>query len=143
MFAGLQQRLQAGQSVGVETVLSSNKYQALVESVIGAGGYVGLVYVALSSPTISKERVRHRVSRGGHGVPEIKLEQRWAKSLEMLTWFAARASAFWVYDNSSLHQLGPLPVIAKGQFGRLLTTSDDAFPELARALAPLPRLTVE
>src|SRR4029077_923134 len=65
-----------GGSVGVETVLSSDKYRPLVETVLRRAGLVGLVYVALRSPAISRERVAARVRKGGHGVPEDKLPLR-------------------------------------------------------------------
>ena len=41
-----------------------------------------------------------RVKRGGHGIPDDKIDQRWKRSLELLPRFVRRASAFWVVDNS-------------------------------------------
>lgn len=93
--------LEDGQSVIVETVLSTSKYCPLVEKVRGMGGKVFLIYVALQSPELSARRVEDRVKSGGHGVPAEKLPARWKKSLEMLPWFAFHSSAFWILDNSS------------------------------------------
>ena len=54
-------------------MLSSQKYCPVVESVLQNAGFVGLLYVALSSPEIAKQRVAERVRRGGHGVPEDRI----------------------------------------------------------------------
>ena len=40
----------------------------------------GLVYIALASPDIARERVAARVRRQGHDVPEEKIVQRWQRS---------------------------------------------------------------
>src|SRR5438045_1130744 len=41
------------EAIGVESVLSTRKYCPLVEQVLGAGGFFGLIYVALKSPELS------------------------------------------------------------------------------------------
>src|SRR5689334_5846256 len=53
VFERIQTVLGQGLSVGVETVLSTDKYQPVIESVLNRQGTVGLIYVALSSPAIA------------------------------------------------------------------------------------------
>lgn len=72
VFDELTLAVAAGESVGVETVLSTDKYRTVIESVRKAGGFVGLIYVALESPALACQRVAARVRRGGHDVPLIK-----------------------------------------------------------------------
>jgi predicted ABC-type ATPase len=96
----IMQRIEAGAAIAVETVLSTQKYCATVERVLELGGDFFLVYVALNSPELSAQRVDHRVRTGGHGVPADKLAPRWKASLELLPWFALRATSFWIVDNS-------------------------------------------
>jgi predicted ABC-type ATPase len=139
VYAELEQAIARGEAVGVESVLSSPKYQPLVETVIARGGFFGLIYVALSSPELARERVAGRVSRGGHGVPDEKIALRWRRSLANLGWFARRASSFWIVDNSDSDLARPRLIVASGQEGRLEYLSPDAFPELDTALAMLPR----
>lgn len=98
------QRMEEGGTALIESVLSTEKYRKLVDRVHELGGTFKLIYVALNSPALSKDRVRLRVSRGGHGVPEDKLDSRWLKSLELLPWFAYQASEFWLLDNSDLNR---------------------------------------
>jgi predicted ABC-type ATPase len=139
VLAELETAVAGGEAVGVETVLSSAKYRPLVEAVRGVGGFVGLVYVALSSPDIARDRVAARVRRGGHGVPDEKVDRRWRRSLDCLGWFAERASAFWVIDNSDSDPDRSPALVAVGKDGLLEFLADDAFPELRAALAAMPR----
>jgi predicted ABC-type ATPase len=141
VFEELRTRLNRAESVGIETVLSTSKYESLVEQVVCANGFVGLIYVALSSPAIAKDRVAARVRRGGHGVPEDKIEQRWQRSLDYLPQFAAKVTKFWVVDNSgSMPDVDPI-LVATGTFGKLDSLEGNTFPELNAALLKLPRAT--
>ena len=62
--AWLYASVNAHQTVGVETVLSSNKYRALVERAREQGFRVRLIYVYLDSVDLNIERVRTRVAKG-------------------------------------------------------------------------------
>ena len=54
VFAALEKAILQDGSVGVETVLSSEKYRPLVESEARKQGFVGLIYIALSSVSLAK-----------------------------------------------------------------------------------------
>ncbi|HEY3790006.1 MAG TPA: hypothetical protein VGL71_14195 [Urbifossiella sp.] len=90
----LKTKINFNEAVGVETVLSTDKYHSLVEWVRGRGGFFGLIYIALTAPEIAMARVANRVVQSGHGVPGDKIVQRWKRSLERLPWFAANATRF-------------------------------------------------
>jgi predicted ABC-type ATPase len=137
VFRDLEKAILQNGAVGVETVLSSDKYQPLVESVIAKQGFVGLIYVALSSASIARQRVKARVQRGGHDIPEDKIEQRWKRSLRNLSWFAQNATAFWVIDNSDSNPANPPLLLASGKFGSLEYLNEAAFPEMKAALSIL------
>lgn len=136
----LQAVLRHGEAVGVETVLSSGKYRPLVEFVRGQGGFVGLIYIALASPELAAARVARRVQTGGHDVPPDKIRARWQRSLANLPGFAARASAFWVFDNSDENPAVPPPLIAAGRSGALDFLEPFAADALRNSLNHLPRL---
>src|SRR5262245_19903820 len=85
--AWLETSIAAHQTVGVETVLSTPKYRRLVEKAKTLGFEIRLIYVLLDSPQRNVERVRLRVKKGGHAVPEDKILQRYTRSLEQLPWF--------------------------------------------------------
>ena len=43
-------------------------------------------YIGVESSDIAKERVKYRVSQGGHGIPDEDIERRYYESLENLIW---------------------------------------------------------
>ena len=59
----LREALMQRKAVGVESVLSTRKYCPLVEQVLAADGFFGLIYVALKSADLSRERVARRKVR--------------------------------------------------------------------------------
>jgi predicted ABC-type ATPase len=60
--------IDAGENVAVETVLSSDKYETILQHARQQRYQVGLIYLALESAKVSKERVAKRVaSRGPSG----------------------------------------------------------------------------
>jgi predicted ABC-type ATPase len=85
--AWLEASINAYQTIGVETVLSTDKFR--------------LTYIILESPDLNVERVRLRVKKGGHNVDEAKIRERWAKSIAQLPWFLDQAEWAAIYDNSA------------------------------------------
>jgi len=92
--------IQAHQTIGVETVLSTDKYKRLVKLAKSLNFRVRLIYVVLDSPARNVERVRLRVEKGGHNVPKKKILERYKRSLEQLPWFLAESDEAWIFDNS-------------------------------------------
>jgi predicted ABC-type ATPase len=99
--AWLEASINAYQTVGVETVLSTDKYRRLVQIAKQQQFEFRLTYIILESPDLNVERVRLRVKKGGHDVPEAKIRERWAKSLAQLPWFLDQADWAAIYDNST------------------------------------------
>ncbi len=64
---------------------------------------VVLCYIGLAGPRQSIERVAMRVLQGGHDVPDEKLRQRYARSLNNLQTAISRLPYVLVYDNSDLN----------------------------------------
>jgi predicted ABC-type ATPase len=92
--------IEAHQTVGVETVLSTPKYRRLVLAAKKRKFTIRLIYVVLNSPELNIERVRLRVAKGGHDVPTDKIVERRGRSLAQLPWFLAQADDAWLFDNS-------------------------------------------
>ena len=119
------------------SVLSTDKYRQSVEAVRQSGGFVGLIYVALSAPELACQRVAARVRHGGHDVPSDKIAARWERSLDNLAWFASHATAFWVFDNSNSDPNRPPLLAASGRFGKLDFLAEDTFPRLRSAVSTI------
>lgn len=99
--AWLDRSVDVYQTIGVETVLSTNKYRKLVQTARKRGFEIRLIYVIVESVELQLERIRYRVEKGGHDVPPDKVRERRAKSLEQFGWFYWMSDLAWVFDNSA------------------------------------------
>ena len=120
--AWLEASIAVHESVGVETVLSTDKYRRLVDRAKTRGFEIRLVYVVLQNPDLNVSRVRLRVKKGGHGVPEKKIRARWERSLIQLPWFLHAADWALLLDNSE-----DLRVVGRKEKG--VVTLDPSAPE--------------
>ena len=92
--------LEAHQTIGVETVLSSPKYRRLVEKAHARGFKVHFIYVILRDVQMQLDRIALRVRKGGHDVPVEKVGARRIRSIIQALWFMDHADRFWIFDNS-------------------------------------------
>jgi len=86
--------------IGFETVLSSEKYLPFFDRAMELGFDFHLIYVALRTPELHIERVRKRVSEGGHDVDEAKILARRIRSFDNLERVFPKATFAQVWDNS-------------------------------------------
>jgi len=127
--AWLETSIKAHQTVGVETVLSTDKYRRLVLLAKRLGFEVRLIYVLLDSPQRNIERVRLRIKKGGHAVPEDKILERHAKSLAQMPWFLEQADQADIFDNS-----GATPRLIGEKRAGVVTVDKSALPALVAAV---------
>lgn len=99
--AWLEASISVHQTIGVETVLSTAKYRALVEKAKAVGFEVRLIYVYLRSAELQLDRIRLRVLKGGHDVPADKVRERRERSFAQAGWFLDAADEAWIFDNST------------------------------------------
>jgi predicted ABC-type ATPase len=131
--AWLEASIRAHQTVGVETVLSTDKYRRLVIEAKARQFEVRLIYVILKSPDLSIERVRLRVAKGGHDVPPDKIRERYGRSLKQLPWFLAQADKALVFDNSEDAPNATPRLIAEKKANRI-EIDPDALPQIVDAV---------
>lgn len=98
--AWLDASISVHKTIGVETVLSTDKYRRLVIKAKELGFLIWLVYVLLDSPERSIERIKLRVAKGGHHVADDDVRKRYGRSLTQLEWFLDQADQAWIFDNS-------------------------------------------
>jgi predicted ABC-type ATPase len=93
-----------GESFIFETVFSDpvgDKLNFMVDAE-RAGYTTVLLFIGLSSPELSDQRVAIRVSQGGHDVPAEKVMQRFPRTMENLKNAMVSLKNIYVYDNSEL-----------------------------------------
>ncbi len=127
--AWLDASIEVHKTVGVETVLSTDKYRRLVAKAKARGFAIWLLYVVLDSPDRNVERVRLRVRKGGHDVPEEKIRARYARSLDQFPWFLEQADRAWIYDNS-----GAQPRRIGEKRDGVVQLDGDALPQVVQAV---------
>ncbi len=59
-------------------------------------------YVGVENPNVAKERVKIRVSKGGHGIPDKDIERRYYDSLKNLNDVIDICDEVNIYDNSEV-----------------------------------------
>lgn len=83
-----------------ESTLGGNTIPALLERAAAAGVEIRVWYVGLSSPELHLQRVRARVGKGGHDIPEPTIRARFDASRRNLIHLLPSLAALRVYDNS-------------------------------------------
>jgi predicted ABC-type ATPase len=83
-----------------ETTLGGHTVAALLEKAALTGIEVRIWYVGLESAELHITRVRSRVEKGGHDIPEAKIRERYANSRLNLIHLLPKLTELLVYDNS-------------------------------------------
>lgn len=84
----------------VETTLSSRSYARQIRCWSTAGYQTELYYLRLASLEASIDRVKRRVAKGGHDIPEADLRRRFVKSvLNLDAYYKPNVDKWSVYDS--------------------------------------------
>ena len=100
-FNALQRAINNNEDFSFETTLGGNTIARELHQAIKAGLKIYIWYVGLASPELHIARVRARVVRGGHEIPEAKIRERCPKSLANLVSFIGAAAGVHLFDNSA------------------------------------------
>lgn len=96
---------------GIETTLATRSLVKIIEKAREKGYTIVLLYFWLSSPEIAIERIRSRVSAGGHNIPDDVVRRRYHMGLEYFFSTYAPLSDKWILADNSMPQF---EVIAEG-----------------------------
>jgi predicted ABC-type ATPase len=94
------QALAAGRSFSFETVMSAPDKVQLLEEARGRGYRTYLYFIATEDPLINIDRVKHRVAEGGHDVPEVKIVERYHRSIALLPDALRHTDRAFLFDTS-------------------------------------------
>jgi predicted ABC-type ATPase len=93
--------IELGKSFIAESVFSHPSKLELIDAA-RAADYTIVLHVLLIPEELAVERVRHRVSAGGHDVPEDKIRERYQRLWALVATAITRSDFSTVYDNSGL-----------------------------------------
>ncbi len=81
MIARLEQCVESRTDFVVETTLSSTQYRRRFLAWRKQGFTITLIFLELPNPDFAVARVSHRVSQGGHDIPEADIRRRFERGL--------------------------------------------------------------
>lgn len=84
-----------------ESTLAGNTISNLLRNAANSGLHVRIWYIGLSSPELHIARVRQRVRRGGHSIPEKVIRERYERSHSNLIDLIPYLTEMKVFDNSA------------------------------------------
>ncbi|WP_158960825.1 zeta toxin family protein [Myroides fluvii] len=84
MLTRINDLFQNQKSFAFETTLSSKTYKHKIINVRKSGYYSTLLFFWLQNFDLAKERVKIRVSEGGHNIPEKVIERRYLNGIQNL-----------------------------------------------------------
>jgi predicted ABC-type ATPase len=93
--------IELGRSFIAETVFSHPSKLELIDAAHVAD-YTVVLHVLLIPEELAVERVRRRVSAGGHSVPENKIRERYQRLWGLVAAAITRCDSATVYDNSRI-----------------------------------------
>ncbi|MFT5468372.1 MAG: putative ABC-type ATPase [Verrucomicrobiales bacterium] len=96
--------VERGESFVFETVFSDpvGEKVEFLKQLVGKGYQVALIFIRVDSVDASRQRVAMRVMKGGHDVPDEKLEARFERTLANLDRAIEALPLVIVFDNSDL-----------------------------------------
>ncbi|MBR1869090.1 MAG: zeta toxin family protein [Bacteroidales bacterium] len=95
----------------IETTLATRSFMGIIRDAHERGYSVTLLYFWLNSPELAIQRVRNRVSEGGHNIPEPVIRRRYVMGLQYFFDTYRDLCERWVLaDNSK----APFTVVAEG-----------------------------
>jgi predicted ABC-type ATPase len=115
MLARLHELADARANFAFESTLASRSFAPWLRTLRQRSYEVHIIYIWVRSPEISIRRVKARVRRGGHSVPEEVIQRRHPRSAANF-WHLYRplADTWQAYDNSGRTAI----LMAAGQLGR-------------------------
>jgi predicted ABC-type ATPase len=97
----LRTRIEAGESFAIETTLSGRSLYNTLLQAKEVGYTISMVFVFLDSPEACLNRVRTRVLKGGHNVPDADVRRRFFRSKwNFCTTYRHTANTWFLFYNS-------------------------------------------
>ena len=99
-LTSISNHINAREDFAFETTLAGKTYLHLIPEWRQAGWVVSLIYLYISSPKLSEDRVLERVMQGGHNIAKEDIYRRYPRSIENLFEYAKICDYVLCLDNS-------------------------------------------
>ena len=111
MLNEIQERLSNKETFAIETTLAIKSYFNLIKQARLLGYETVLYFFYLPSAAMAKERVKLRVSKGGHTIPPEVIERRYKTGLKNFFEYIVLVDRWRMYKND----ITPPELIAEGE----------------------------
>jgi predicted ABC-type ATPase len=96
----LRRAIDEGLDFAFETTLGGRTIAKMLDAALSGGAEVRVWYVGLDGAELHIARVRGRVARGGHDIPDEKIRERYDQSRHNLMSLQPKLTELRLYDNS-------------------------------------------
>ena len=101
MLKRIDELINSNQDFSFETTLSTKSFTNTIENARSKGYYVTLIFFWLESIELAKDRVRKRVSEGGHNIEIDVIERRYKAGIKNLfSLYCIKVDSLLIYDSS-------------------------------------------
>lgn len=117
----------------IETTLATRSLVGIIEDAKKLGYSVTLLYFWLNSPELAVERVKARVEKGGHNIPEPVIRRRYVMGLSyFFDTYSPMADRWLLADNSKT----PFTVVAEGNKTETFIRDESKYNAILQVLHP-------
>jgi predicted ABC-type ATPase len=103
MLKRMRELLNSNQDFSFETTLATKTFVHIIDEAHSNGYHISLIFFWLDSPNLAKDRVRKRVSEGGHNIEEKVIERRYLAGIQNLfEIYWNKLDSLVIYDNSGI-----------------------------------------
>lgn len=91
-----------GESFGFETTLAGKRWFRMIDALKKSGYNIFIYFLDLIDGELAVSRVRYRVEKGGHGIPEETIRRRYVRS-RCNFWYNYKelSDSWYLFNNSS------------------------------------------
>lgn len=128
-----------------ETTLGGNSICQALHDAIDRDRQIRIFFCGLASPELHIQRVKERVAKGGHDIPEARIRERWPNAIFNMIGLIPRCHSVRVFDNSAPADNGkPSPVcLFSLSNGRFTDGPVEDMPDWAKPLAVIAMKTAK
>jgi predicted ABC-type ATPase len=101
MLKRIDELFQMGEDFAIETTLASRSHRNTIRNAKELGYSTTLIYFWLESPELAIDRVKNRVSEGGHNIPvDVIIRRYFAGVRNLFEFYSDICDNVFIYDNS-------------------------------------------
>lgn len=105
MLHRIDELLAEGVDFAIETTLSTRSYVSLIHRARTMGYSITLIYIWINSEELALQRIKERVLKGGHNIPEEVVRRRYKKGIKNLFGLFMPICDVWIVADNSLDNL--------------------------------------